>query len=170
MSFLGIDIGTSGCKSVIFEQDGTELSSAYEEYSIISSELGFAELDSNEVMEKCLCVIRNAVEKSDGSVVESICISSQGEAFTPVGENNEIIGNGMISSDSRAASIVEMWSERFGRTKLYKITGHTAYSMFSLFKLLWLKENNLELWNKSKAFYCYEDLLHLKLGLNPAIS
>ncbi len=170
MSFLGIDIGTSGCKSVIFEQNGTVLSSAYEGYSVISSEPGFAELNSVEVMDKCFCVIRNAVEKSNGSPVESICISSQGEAFTPVGKNNEIIGNGMVSSDSRAASIVKLWTEKFGKNKLYEITGHTAYSMFSLFKLLWIKENNPELWNNSKAFYCYEDLLHLKLGLIPAIS
>lgn len=170
MSFLGIDIGTSGCKAVIFEQDGTVLSSAYEEYSVISSEPGFAELDSVEVMEKCFSVIRKTVTESIGSPVEAMCISSQGEAFTPIGKNDEIIGNGMVSSDSRAASIVKSWTEKFGENKLYEITGHTAYSMFSLFKLLWLKKNNPELWNKSKAFYCYEDLLHLKLGLIPAIS
>jgi xylulokinase len=42
--------------------------------------------------------------------------------------------------------------------------------MFTLFKLIWLKENEPELWVRSKVFYCYEDLMHYKLGIVPAIS
>jgi len=170
MSYLGLDIGTSGCKAVIFEQDGAMLSSAYLEYSVLTPEPGFAELDSKQVMEKCFSVIKSAVAGSKGSSVSGICISSQGEAFTPVGENGEIIGNGMVSSDCRAAGLVKDWAQGFGKEKLYNITGHTAYSMFTLFKLLWLKKYQPDLWKASKAFYCYEDLMHLKLGIDPAIS
>ena len=170
MSYLGLDIGTSGCKAVVFEHDGTMLGSAYLSYAVSTPEPGFAELDSNEVMEKCFSVIKSAASDSEGSTVSGISISSQGEAFTPVGDNGEIIGNGMVSSDCRAAELVEEWTQEFGRDKLYEITGHTAYSMFTLFKLLWLKKNNPSLWEASRAFYCYEDLMHLQLGLDPAIS
>ncbi|MHC4872771.1 MAG: FGGY-family carbohydrate kinase [Planctomycetota bacterium] len=170
MSYLGIDIGTSGCKAVIFEEDGSQLGSAHQSYEIISSQPSYAELDSKEVMEKCCAVIKTAVVEAKGSPVTGICISSQGEAFTPVGDNNEIIGNGMVSSDSRASSLVDEWTKKFGRERLYEITGHTAFSMFSLFKLLWLKENDSALFEQSKKFYCYEELLHMTLGLDPAIS
>jgi len=170
MSFLGIDIGTGACKAVVFESNGQLLGSAYKEYSIISSSSDVAELNSVEVMEKCLCVIREAVKLSKGSEVEAICVSSQGEACTPIDNDNNIIANALVSSDSRPKTVVEKWNENFGKHKLYEITGHTSYSMFTLFKLLWFKENKRELWDKTKAFYCFEDLLHLKLGVKPAIS
>jgi len=168
MSYLGLDIGTSGCKAAIFEKDGTCVSSAYQIYSIINPQTGWAELDSNEVIEKCFKVIREATEKSP-KTVQAMGISSQGEAFTPVGANGEFLGNAMISSDCRAENLVNDWEKQFGSDKLYRITGHSSSAMFTLFKLIWLKENQPDTWAKSKAFYCFEDLMHFRLGINPAI-
>lgn len=170
MSYLGLDIGTSGCKAVVFEQDGRKLGSAYLEYSVLNPEPGFAELDSVEVMEKCSQVIKQTVKESSGSPVSAMSISSQGEAFTPVGDKGEIIGNGMISSDSRASELVAELSQHIGKENLYKITGHTPYAMFSLFKLYWLKKYMPKIWQASKGFYCFEDLFHLFWGMEPAIS
>ena len=170
MSYLGLDIGTSGCKAVVFDAKGATLGAAYRGYSVLTPGPGYAELDSKEVMENCLVVTREAAAQAASDPVSGMSISSQGEAFTPVGANGEIIGNGMISSDTRASDLVEKVSEEFGKEKLYEITGHTAYSMFTLFKLLWLKENSPDVWGKSEGFHCYEDLFHLQLGLEPAIS
>ena len=167
MSYLGLDIGTSGCKAAVFEENGTCLSSAYLTYSVISPQSGWAELDSNEVIEKCFEVIRQAVKTAPE--VKAMAISSQGEAFTSVGADGEVLGNGMISSDCRAEKLVKDWEIQFGSEKLYQITGHTSSAMFTLFKLIWLKENQPDVWARSKAFYCFEDLMHFRLGINPAI-
>jgi xylulokinase len=168
MSYLGLDIGTSGCKAAIFDKDGTCLSNAYQSYSITSPQTGWAELDSNEVIEKCFEVIRLAAEKAPGEV-RAMAISSQGEAFTPIGENGECLGNAMVSSDCRAEYLVKNWEDKFGSDRLYRITGHSSSAMFTLFKLIWLKENQPEIWKASKAFYCFEDLMHLRLGISPAL-
>lgn len=169
MSYLGIDIGTSGCKAVVFENDGTMLGSAYQGYSVLTPEPGFAELDSDEVIKKCFSVIKSAVADSKGSLVAAISISSQGEAFTPVGKSGEFLGNAMVSSDERAEPLLQKWIENFGLQKLYTITGHTPSAMFTLFKLAWLKKNRPEIWEKTHSFYCFEDLLHFKFGITPAI-
>jgi len=168
MNYLGLDIGTSGCKAAVFKQDGTCASSAYQSYSIISPQSGWAELDSNEVIEKCFAVIRQAVKTASGEV-KAMAISSQGEAFTPVGESGKFLGNAMISSDRRAEDLLKDWKKQFGADKLYRITGHSSSAMFTLFKLIWLKENQPDIWLKSKAFYCFEDLMHFRLGVPPAI-
>lgn len=170
MSYLGLDIGTSGCKAVVFDAKGATLGAAYQEYSVLTPAPGYAELDSKEVMDKCFQVTGEAAALAKSDLVSGMSISSQGEAFTPVGADGKIIGNGMISSDTRAVDIVEKVSDEFGKEKLYEITGHTAYSMFTLFKLLWLKENSPDVWARSEGFHCYEDLVHLQLGLTPAIS
>ena len=168
MSYLGLDIGTSGCKAAVFEKDGTCLSSAYQGYSIISPQSSWAELDSNEVIEKCFEVIRQAVKTAPGKV-QAMAISSQGEAFTSVGADGKFLGNAMVSSDCRAEKLVKDWEKQFGADKLYQITGHSSSAMFTLFKLIWLKENQADIWAKSKAFYCFEDLMHFRLGITPAI-
>lgn len=170
MSYLGLDVGTSGCKAVVFSEAGKEISSEYAEYPIISIQEGWAELDSELVCKKCFDVIRVAAEKSAFDPVKAMGISSQGEAFTPVDENGRILGNGMVSSDTRAKSTVKEFCDSFGAENLYRITGHTAYPMFTLFKLIWIKENKPDLWKRAARFLCYEDLIQMKLGLEPAIS
>lgn len=169
MSYLGLDIGTSGCKAAVFEEDGSCTSRAYLDYRLISPQPGWAELDSNEVIAKCFEVIRSAVENASAGKVKAMAISSQGEAFTPVGRNGEFLGNAMISSDCRAKALIKDWEDSFGSDKLYQITGHSSSAMFTLFKLIWLKENRPDIWAESQAFYCFEDLMHYRLGIVPAI-
>lgn len=170
MSYLGLDVGTSGCKAVVFDDDGKQLSSAHREYSIVSKEEGWAELDSRLVMESCMEVIREAAASCTSDPVRGIGISSQGEAFTAIGPGGEVLADAMVSSDARAASIADSWSRQFGKQRLYEITGHTAAPIFSLFKLLWLRAHLPEVWGNAKAFYCFEDLIQWRLGLDPAIS
>ena len=67
----------------------------------------------------------------------------------------------------RAAELARTWPQRFGREKLYQITGHTAHPMFSLMKLLWLRENQPDLLRTGRRVLCFEDLLHERLGLEP---
>ena len=169
MSYLGLDIGTSGCKAIVFNEYGKELAAAFREYQLITLHEGWAELNSEKVCSKCFEVIKEVTSKAGADPVQAMSISSQGEAFTPVDSNGNILGNSMVSSDTRASSVVDRFCEEFGAEKLYSITGHTAYPMFSLFKLIWLRENNPRLWGKTDKFLCFEDLIHLKLGLDPAI-
>jgi len=167
---MGIDIGTSGCKAVIFDEEGRQVSISYREYDLISKHPGWAELDTDEVMAKCFAVIKESTSQlKEGSVV-GLGISSQGEAFTMIDEEGKALCNALVSSDIRANDLIVPWTEEFGEAKLYQITGHTPHPMFSLFKLLWIKENAPEIWAKTHRILCFEDLLQYRLGIkNPAM-
>lgn len=166
--YLGIDIGTSGCKAAAFDELGRTASLAQRDYDVRFSSDGGAELDSAEVIQRCLDVIDEA-GKSSGLQIRAMAVSSQGEAFTAVSQHGQPLCNAMISSDTRAAKLAREWPSVFGESRLYEITGHTAHPMFTLFKLLWLKQNRPEVWSNTQKFLCFEDLLHLRLGLEPAI-
>ena len=170
MSYLGLDIGTTGCKAGAFSEDGRLLALAYREYPLLAPERGWAEIDSARVCRDCMDAVREASARAAGDPVRAIGISSQGEAFTPVGPDGRILGNGMVSSDARATALVESFGRSFGRRKLYEITGHTPHPMFTLFKLLWLREHRPDVWRSGARFYCFEDLFQERLGLDPAIS
>jgi len=168
--YIGIDIGTSGCKAVLFDENGYQRSPAYREYDIISSNDGWAELDSDEVIIKCFEVIREAASHVIQDSIRGIGISCQGEAFTLVDEEGKALCNAFVSSDIRARKYVGTWPKKFGEDKLYRITGHTPHPMFSLFKLLWISENMPERWGKTSKILCFEDLLQYRLGItDPAM-
>lgn len=165
MSYLGIDIGTSGCKAVIFDGFGRQLGSAHRIYSLQHPAPGYAELDSLAVINACCIVIAEAAITASHDPVAAIGISSQGEAFTPVGSDGKYLDRAMVSSDCRAFDLIEPFVSAFGLKRLYQITGHTPSALFSLFKLLWLKQNRLELWKQRPRFLCFEDLLQERLGV-----
>jgi xylulokinase len=164
--YLGLDIGTSGCKAVIFNENGLQLSSAFKNYDIISRHSGWAELDSNHVIEKCFDVIKESVSFVDAVSVRGLGISSQGEAFTLLDKKGKTLYNAIVSSDIRALEYANTWAEEFGKDKLYQITGHTPHPMFSLFKLLWIKDNLPEIWSRTSRIFCFEDLLQYRLGIS----
>jgi xylulokinase len=169
LSYLGLDIGTGGCKAVVFDAGGKELASSFREYPVLHPLPDYAELNSDEVIANCFEVI-SEVNATIVDPVVSMCISSQGEAFTPLSREGKSLGNAMVSSDSRARDITANWSKKFGIEKIYKITGHTPHPLFTLFKILWLKENQPEVWKNATLFLCFEDLFHYRVGLEPKIS
>jgi xylulokinase len=160
MSLMGVDIGTTGVKAVVFDMSGKQIASSYEEYPMLFPCPGGVELDSQLVMESaCRAVAQSASEVAQSDPVAAIGIASHGESFTPIDAEGRIIGNAMPSTDSRAAAQLTRWTEGFGSERLYQITGHAPYPMHSLFKMEWLKENRPDLWEKAAKFLFYVDLL-----------
>lgn len=169
MSFMGVDIGTTGCKALVVDATGARLALAYRDYPLIAEEAGWAELDSERVMSCCLEVMGEAASLGGEDRVRGVGVSSQGEAFTAVDSNGACLMRGMVSSDLRSVPYAKNWARDFGMERLYEITGHTPHPMFTVFKLLWLKEHRPEIWRQADRFLCYEDLLALRLGVEPAL-
>ena len=160
MSLMGVDIGTTGVKAVLFDSAGSVMASAYREYPSVFPSPGACELDSSQVMRASFEVIAEVARKAPaGDPVQGIGTASQGESFTSLDQNGNIISNSISFSDSRPEPYVKPWSEAFGIEKLYRITGHTAYPMYSLYKFLWVKDNKPEQWERSSKFLFYSDLL-----------
>ncbi len=164
MSLVGVDVGTTGVKAVVFDQSGTMLAREYEEYALQFPFPGAAELDSKGVLAACRRVLAAAADRVKSTdPVKAIGIASQGEAFTPITADGELIGNIMTSSDSRAASLVKPWSDAFGTDRIYQITGHTPYPMYSLYKILWLKNECPDIWKRTSKLLFTQDLLAFAL-------
>lgn len=160
MSYLGIDIGSSQTKAVVFSGNGTQLASFGVPYQFTVPQIGWMELDGKIVLEAAFKVLSEcaaAVAATDP--VETIAASSQGEAFSPLDAQGRIMAPAMISGDSRATAVMDEFTQSFGLDKIYRITGHTPSPMFSIAKLLYIKKHNPEIWNKAVKYLCFEDLL-----------
>jgi xylulokinase len=170
VNFLGIDIGSSGCKALAVDEDGRQRALAHRDYEVSFSPGGGATLDSDEVITKCFEAISECAGRVEPGSIRGIGISSQGEAFTAVGERGETLSAAMISSDTTSEEEMRAWVGEFGEDRLYEITGHTPHPMFTLFKLLHFKQALPDVWNRTRHFLCFEDLLQFRLGLRPSIS
>lgn len=171
MSYLGIDIGTTGCKAVVFDGDGCALCLAYREYATLSPQPGWFELDPRQVITSCKQVIAEASGRvRDNDAVAAIGISSQGEAFTLLDKNDTCLCNAMVSFDSRSQSQVEDFTASFDAERLYRITGHSAHTLFSVFKVLWLKQNRPDVSEAMHRLLCFGDLLGYELTGHATIS
>jgi len=171
MSLLGLDIGTSGCKAVVFDLEGNILSRAYREYPLLYPREGWIELDSKLLLNKIEGSVKEAAQASKvkKDPIEAISISCQGEAFVPVDKKGKPLANIPVSFDTRGEKFSQWWKEKLGEEKIMSISGMPINSMFSLNKIMWFKENYPQNYKKTWKFLCLEDFLIYKWGFPPTI-
>lgn len=171
MSLLGLDVGTTGCKAIVFRVDGQILGQSYREYPLKSPQDGWLELDTYEVFKAAKDTIRKAVAKaaSYDDPVKAISTSAQGEAVTPVSAGGDFLANSIVSSDNRTIPQANWWKENLGAKDIFQITGIPLHPMCTLNKIMWWKENRPDIFQKTWKFLCYGDLILYKLGGKPAI-
>lgn len=170
MSLLGIDIGTTGCKSVIFNHNGEILASEYMEYPLIHPFPGWNELDPNLVLYYVKETIKKANQKVKKDRVSALAISCQGEAIIPIDKEGNCLYNAIVTFDGRTKEQYEFWKENLGSSAVFKITGMPLNPMYSINKIMWLKKHRRDIFKSTYKFLCFEDFIHLKLGLPPSIS
>ena len=170
MSLLGIDVGTSGCKAAAFSERGECLATAYREYATLHPRPGWAELDSREVW-NCL---GDTIAEVSGLVthdpVRALCVSSMGEAMTPVSRGRQILGPCILSSDTRGVEYVEALARQIPQEAFFRINPNIFGPQYSLPKLLWLRELQPGLFAQAYKFLLWGDLVAFMLGCDPVTS
>lgn len=169
MSLMGLDIGTTGTKATVFSIDGKALSSAYREYPLHHPHPGWIELDPEEVWRNVAQAVCEAAAAAKGDPVEALAISVLGEAAVPVDRDGKVLDNSIVGFDNRAAPLFERWIAGQDRLELMRITGQPPSQMFTIYKLMWIKENRPDIYSKMNRYVCFGDFAYLKMGLEPAI-
>ena len=164
MAYLGCDVGTTGTKAVVFDNDGNVLSSAYREYSLHTPQPGWAQLDPNEVGPAVETVVGEAARKSP-QPVESVAFSALGEAVTPLDSSGRALDATLLSIDSRADKQAAALAKRIDPKRFFQITGHTLHPMLTINKLLWWRDVKPEVLGNTALFLGWQDLPAVRMGL-----
>ncbi len=167
MSYIGLDIGTSGCKASIITKNGEVVAFASAAYSLLFPKRGYVELDPLEIYEKIKRVLRELAPKAAG--VKALALSSFGEAFVLIDENGVPLNHFITYADSRCEGLDEMLIERYTAEKLFAITGVVPNQSFSLCKLLWMRKNCPQVLQKAKAIYFADDYYNYLLSGNRGV-
>lgn len=163
MALLGIDVGTTGIKATITDNDGEYISSAYREYPTHSPRSGWFELDPDEVWEKAKIVIKNTARKC-GEKIISVSSSSLGESFVMLDKKGKVLSNSMLYTDTRGSSETSELIEKLTSQRIMEKTGLKPALVFSLPKLMWIKKNRPELYDKIDKIIPFGGFILYKLG------
>jgi xylulokinase len=170
MSLLGIDIGTTGCKAAVFSEEGALLASSYEEYDLLRSQPGWAELDTAQVWDRIQTTIRRVSVASSSDPIRALAVSSLGEAMVPVTADRRIVGPSIVANfDLRGEEYLHPFRTHLGDEGLYKITGNTLGSNYSLPKLLWIQQHQPDVYRRTDKFLLWGGFVSYMLGASPAV-
>jgi xylulokinase len=169
MSFLGIDVGTTGCKAAVFALTGEMLAYAYEEYDILRPQPGWAELDAFEVWRKVKHVIGQAASLAAYDPVVSLSVSSLGEAMVPVSAGRQILGHSILNFDLRGETYLPTLLAQISPEGLYRINGNTLGNNYGLTKLMWLRDHQPDLYQETDKFLLWGSFIQYMLGAEAVV-
>ncbi len=163
--FLGIDIGTSGVKALLINEQGNIHASAMVEYPIYTPFPLWSEQEPEDWWKASIEVLRQLVHEV-GSESQQICaIGLTGQMHGAVFLDNQqrVIRRALLWNDQRTSKECEQITEAIGRDKLISIAGNPALTGFQAPKILWLRNNEPEAYAQLHKVLLPKDFIRLKL-------
>lgn len=160
--YIGIDLGTTGAKTVLFDIEGNVVCEFNKEYELIFKGT-FVEQDANDWWRLVLEGMKHVVSESGVSEIEGISVSTQGISFVPVDKEGNTLYNAISWLDMRAERECDELRELFGDERVFNITGKPCLCDYSLPKIRWFSDNCPEVIEKTYKILFPLDYLNLKL-------
>lgn len=155
----GIDVGTTGSKLTVYDDQGNYLYNSYKEYEV-SRQRGEHEIDANVIWDSVCCVLSDTAQKYE---IDAVGVTTFGETFAALDENDNILLPSMLYTDPRGEKECKTLCDILGEKKLTKISGVKPHQMYSLPKIMWIKNNRPDVFAKIKRIMLMEDYIVYKL-------
>jgi len=162
---IGIDLGTSGTKTVLFDEGGRPVASSVIEYPIIQPQNGWAEQSPGHWWDACAVTLRNVIDESgiDPKDVSGIGLSGQMHGLVLLDKDGEVLRNSIIWCDGRTPLECDEITETIGEQRLMEITANPALTGFTAGKILWVRKNEPKLFARVSHILLPKDYLRYKL-------
>ena len=163
--FMGIDNGGTVCKVALYDNKGNELALASRKVEMVYPEPGHTEKIMSEFWGANLEAIAEVVEKSgiDPSDIAGIAPTGHGNGMFLVDADGNSVGNGIISTDSRADAWVKKWYADGTFEKINKKTLQSIWAAQPVSLLNWFRENRPEDLEKSRWVLMCKDYIRFML-------
>ena len=168
-TYLAIDLGTSNCRSAVFNEEMELLSISSQEYPLFSISAEEIEQDAEDYWQAAKATIRRAVEEAGeaGRAVAGISISSQGITFIPVDESGKPLDRAISWLDTRAVREEAAVEDAYGLEEIFRVTGKRANGCYTLSKLMWYRQARRDIYEKAYRILLPMDYLIFRLCGRP---
>ncbi len=162
---IGVDIGTTGCRSVIYRQDGQILATSCAEYPLYTPFTGWAEQSADEIYQAVVTTIRRSVLESGltPGEIAGLSFSSFFHSIMPVDSAGAALCPMLIWADSRSQHYTEILKQRPDSNLFYEKTSCPLHPMYPLSKLFWLKYERPDIFAKAVKFISIKEFIIFRL-------
>lgn len=152
--FIGIDVGTSATKSVLFDETGKIVFSNSSEYELIQPRNGWAQQRPNDWKNAAVETLKSIAQKVSVDEIKGIGVSGQMHGLVVLDENNDVLYDSIIWCDQRTEKEVNQIIDTIGKERYIDLTLNAPNTSFTLSKLLWLKNNEPDIFQKYERCFC----------------
>lgn len=164
--FLGIDIGTSGTKTLAMQEDGSILASATFEYPLSNPKPGWSEQDPSDWWDASVKSVRLVMKagRLKASDIAGIGLSGQMHGSVFLDKSHAVIRPALLWNDQRtAAECVEIERLAGGRRKLIGMVANPALTGFTAPKILWLRNHEPKNFDRTVQVLLPKDYVRFRL-------
>jgi xylulokinase len=161
---IGLDVGTTSTKALLFNPQGEILASASQSYALITSEGDRVEQDPQDLWQAALTTLRSLARQiRPADRVHAICQSSQGGTTIPADNAGDPVFNAISWMDQRARSEGGQALERFSEEEFYRTTGWPFHATLPFRHMLWLRKQTPEVFQRARRFLFVNDFIGHRL-------
>lgn len=163
--FLGIDVSTTSSKALIIDDHGSLMGVASAPHTLQTPKPLWSEQDPHEWWRAACACIREVIEKTgiDGEKIAAIGLTGQMHGLVLLDDKGEVLRPAILWNDQRTQRQCDEIHERIGKERFIQITGNVALAGFTAPKILWVKENEPEVYAKAKQVLLPKDYVRYRL-------
>ncbi len=162
---IGIDVGTSGTKTVLFDVNGTKIASALMEYPMMQPKNGWAEQSPTDWWQAAAGTIRQVITDSgvNPADIAGVGLTGQMHGLVMLDADNNVLRPSIIWCDQRTAAECADIEAAVGHDDLIEITCNPALTGFTASKILWVRKNQPEIYAKCRHILLPKDYIRFML-------
>ena len=163
MLYLGVDLGTSSVKVLLVDETGAVRKTASRTYPLEFPQPGWSQQNPADWWNAVVQCVPELLEGEDKSQVAGLSVGGQMHGLVVLDENDQVIRPAILWNDGRTGRETEELNADFGKEKLLSLVGNIAFAGFTAPKLLWMRRNEPELFQKIKKIMLPKDYLVYRL-------
>ena len=160
---LGIDVGTTGTKTLLLRQDGKLLGQSYCPYETRTPAVGISEQDPGDWWNAVVQTVRQVLENQKDVSVAAMALSTQGGTMVPVGRDFQPVRPAMVWNDIRCAEEMAAFERELGAAYIYQKTGWALEPGQNLMQIRWMRDHEPALFSKTAHFLSVPDYMAYRL-------
>ena len=164
MLYIGVDLGTSAVKLLLMDEKGGIKKIVSKEYELHFPHSGWSEQKPEDWYSQAIEGIKELISECDKSQVAGISFGGQMHGLVVLDEDDNVIRPAILWNDGRTQKETDYLNNEIGKDKLSEYTANIAFAGFTAPKILWMRENEPDNFNKIKKIMLPKDYLAYKLS------
>lgn len=157
--YIGVDLGTSSVKLLLMEGSGKIVNIVSREYPLYFPIEGYSEQDPEDWFRETKIGIKELIKNIDPSSIKGLGVAGQMHGLVILDKNDKVLRRAILWNDGRTGVETKYLNETIGKDKLSKYTNNIAFTGFTAPKILWVKNNEKEIFDKIEKIMLPKDYI-----------